>query len=441
MSDPHSASQPELAQQGWATPRWAVIGIFILLLVGAMAMARDFLMPVILAFLLMLVFTPLRRTLNRIGVPSPICAVLILAMLTSALGLGLVTLSSPVSDYAARAPQIGREIQTKLRSLRQPVAEIAEAGERLDEIASGGSATGVPKVEVKQEGVSSKVAWMAPMVVAQLGFVLVLLFFLIASGDMFYEKLVHVMPTFTDKRRALRIAFDIERRLARYLSTITLINALLGVAVGTAMWAYHMPTPELFGLLAFVLNFIPYIGAVIGITLATLIALITFPDPWSSLLVGGTYLALTSIEGQFVTPYFVGRVLQLNTVIVFVAIAFWAWLWSVVGMIIAVPMLVVVRVFAEHIDALEPLGDFLTARGAEAPQTEEEPEEEPEEEGARRADRRRVAAGPAQVRTSGAVRPVRAAIPAIASAARATSASACSASRPCSSGSGSGRSR
>lgn len=373
--DAHTGSDPGPPLGGWGTPRWAVIGIFLILAVAAVALARDFFMPVILAFLLMLVFTPLRRTLNRIGVPSPICAILILSVLTSAVGLGIVTLSTPISDYAANAPQIGREIQAKLRSLRQPVAQIAEAGERLDELASG-SATGVPQVEVKQEGLSSKLAWMVPVVSAQLVFVLVLLFFLIASGDMLYEKLVHVMPTFTDKRRALRIAFDIERRLARYLSTITLINAMLGVAVGMAMWAFSMPTPELFGLLAFLLNFVPYVGAVFGVVLSALIALITFPDPWVSLLVGGTYLALTSIEGQFITPYFVGRVLQLNTVIVFVAIAFWAWLWSVVGMIIAVPMLVVVRVFAEHIDALEPLGDFLTARGAESMPPEEDPKED-----------------------------------------------------------------
>ncbi len=336
-------------------------------------MAGDFLMPVILAFLLMLVFTPLRRSLNRLGVPSPICALFVIATLTTAIGIGVLMLTDPITTYIAQAPQIGREIEFKLRNLMVPVAEIAEAGKQIDELANGGSDPGTTEVEVRQEGVSSKLAAMAPIIGAQIAFVLVLLFFLISSGDMFYEKIVHVMPTFTDKRRALRIAFDIEKRLARYLSTITLINAMLGVAVGLTMWMYDMPTPELFGLLAFVVNFVPYVGAVVGIAVATLIALITFPDPWMSVLVGGTYLALTSIEGQLITPYFVGRVLQLNTVIVFLAIAFWAWLWSVVGMIIAVPMLVVVRVFAEHVEALEPLGDFLTARGAESAPPEEDP--------------------------------------------------------------------
>ena len=359
----------------WPVPRWPVIGIFLLLCIAAIALAQDFLMPVILAFLLMLVFTPLRRSLNRLGVPSPVCALLVLATLSTAIGVGIMMLTEPITTYVAEAPQIGRDIEAKLRSLRKPVAQIAEAGEQIDELAAGGADTATPTVEVKEAGMSAKLAAMAPTVAAQAGFVLVLLFFLIASGDMFYEKIVHVMPTFTDKRRALRIVFDIERRLARYLSTITAINAMLGVSVGLAMWMYDMPTPELFGLLAFVLNFVPYIGAVVGIAVSTLIALISFPDPWMSLLVGGTYLALTSIEGQLVTPYFVGRVLQLNTVIVFLAIAFWAYLWSVVGMIIAVPMLVVVRVFAEHVDSLGTLGDFLTARGLESAPQEEDPKE------------------------------------------------------------------
>jgi predicted PurR-regulated permease PerM len=373
--DTQPEEQVEAPANSGPAPRWAVIGIFLLLSIAAVAIARDFLMPVILAFLLMLVFTPLRRSLNRIGVPSPVCALLVLATLSTAIGIGILMLTDPITNYLAEAPQIGREIEAKLRSLRAPVEQIAEAGEQIDELTTATSDPGTPTVEVKAETMSAKVAAMAPRIATQAVFVLVLLFFLIASGNMFYEKIVHVMPTFTDKRRALRIAFDIERRLARYLSTITLINALLGVSVGLAMWMYGMPTPELFGLLAFLLNFVPYVGAVIGISLSVLIALISFPDPWMSLLVGSTYLALTSIEGQLITPYFVGRVLQLNTVIVFVAIALWAWLWSAVGMIIAVPMLVVVRVFAEHVEALEPLGDFLTARGAETAPVEEDPKQ------------------------------------------------------------------
>ena len=370
MNDVEVRSEPQIEVSRPAAPRWAVIGIFLLLLVSGIAAAQEFLMPLLLAFLLALVFTPLRRTLNRVGVPSWVCAVLVILGLGAGIAAGAMLLTQPITEWVTRAPQLGGEIEAKLRNLREPVENIAQAGEQLDELTAPAPEPGTQTVEVKEAGLSDRIAEMVPVIGAQAGFVLVLLFFLIASGDMFYEKLVHVMPTFTDKRKALRIAFDIERRLSHYLSTISVINAGLGLSVAGAMWMLDMPTPLLFGLMAFLLNFIPYVGAVVGIVVTALIGLISLSEPWLALLAAGTYFALTTIEGQFVTPYFVGRVLQLNTVVVFVAIAFWAWLWSVVGMIIAVPTLVVVRVLCEHVDALEPLGDFLTARGAEV-ETEE----------------------------------------------------------------------
>ena len=377
VNDADSRPEAQFELPRVQAPRWAVIGIFLLMVVGAIAAARDFLMPVLLAFLLALVFTPLRRTLNRIGVPSWACAVIVILGLGAAIGVGVTVLSQPIADWAVRAPQLGGEIEAKLRSLRQPVEDIAEAGAQIDQLTEAEPEPGTTKVEVKEAGFSEKVAAMLPLIIAQGGLVLVLLFFLIASGDMFYEKLVHVMPTFTDKRRALRIAFDIERRLSHYLSAISVINALLGLSVAGAMWMLDMPTPLLFGLMAFVFNFIPYVGAVAGLVLTGVIGLVSLPEPWLALLAAGAYFSLTTLEGQFVTPYFVGRVLQLNTVIVFVSIAFWAWLWSVVGMIVAVPTLVVVRVLCEHIDSLHAFGDFLTARGAEVEAEPEAPRRAP----------------------------------------------------------------
>lgn len=369
--DPAESGAPQTA------PRWAIIGIFLLLLLGAVAMARDFLLPVVLAMMLTLVFTPLRRWLSRMGVPSWACAVLVVFGLGGGVLAGVSVLAQPVADWVSRGPQIGFQIEQKLRDLRLPIEKGIDAVRQIDELTEVSDDKGAEKVELRKSGFSDRIAETLPAIAAQLVFILILMFFLIVSGDMFYEKLVHIMPTFTDKRRAVRIALDIERTLSRYFSTISLINALLGLGVGIAMWAFGMPTPVLFGLMAFILNFIPYVGAVFGIILTTLIALISLPTPFHALAVGGTYLLLNSIEGQFITPYFVGRVLQMNTVIVFVAIAFWAWLWSVVGMIIAVPMLVVVRVLSEHIDPLRPIGELLSARGVRA---EPEPEVAPASE-------------------------------------------------------------
>jgi predicted PurR-regulated permease PerM len=191
-----------------------------------------------------------------------------------------------------------------------------------------------------------------PQLIAQLFFTLILLFFLLASGDMFYEKIVHVMPTWSDKRLAMRIAHDIERKLSHYLSTITFINAGLGVAVGSAMWLLGMPNPILFGVLAFALNFIPYVGALAGVILALVVGIVSLPNVYDAVLVAAVYLLLTSLEGQIVTPHLVGRRLRLNTVVVFVSITLFAWLWSVVGMLVAMPLLLALRTFCEHIPSL-----------------------------------------------------------------------------------------
>jgi predicted PurR-regulated permease PerM len=354
-----------------AVPRWAVIGIFLLLLIAAFSYARGFLMPVVLAFLLALVFSPVRRFLERRGIPAWVSAIAIAGSLVATLLVGVVLLASPVQQWIAEGPTIARELEWKTRALFGPAMQMLEAGQQVEEVTGGGADENVQEVVVRERGVFATMALVAPTYLAQAVFTLVLLFFLLSSGDMFYEKIVNVMPTFGDRRQAMRIAYDIERKLSRYLFTITLINAGLGVAIGIAMMLLGMPNPLLFGVIAFALNFVPYLGAVTGVVIAFVVGLLTFPLPGSALVAASVYFSLTTIEGQFVTPYFVGRRLEMNTVMVFISITFWAWLWSVMGMLLAVPILVTIRAFCEHIPALTPVGKFLAARGSEAEQPSE----------------------------------------------------------------------
>lgn len=352
-------------------PRWAVIGIFLLLLVAGFAYARAFLMPTVLALLLALVFSPPRRALERLGVGSGIAALVITGALLAGTVAAVLALATPVSEWTEDAQIIGRQIEWKLRDLRGLAAQVQDAAKQVEEIADAAAGEDVQRVVVEGPGVATSLVGSAPAIVGQALFTLVLLFFLLASGDMIYEKIVQVMPTFSDKRRAVMIARDIERKLSHYLFTITAINAGLGVAVGIAMWLLGMPNPALFGIVAFLLNYIPYIGALAGVLLTAAVGLVSLPTASDAFLAAGAFLALTSIEGQFITPVFVGRNLQLNTVAVFLSVTFWAWVWSVVGMLVATPLLVAVKVFCEHIPALEPVGLFLSARGAELEGTEE----------------------------------------------------------------------
>lgn len=349
-------------------PRWAVIGIFLMLLVAGLAYARPFLIPVVLGLLLHLVFTPVRRRLERWGAPSALAAFLIVGALLALLVVGALRLSEPVAGWIERAPLIEYEIREKLGELQRATEDVQRAAEQVDDLATnsgGADEPGVQRVRVEEESPLMAFATTLPWSLAQIALTLILMFFMLASGDMFYEKLVHVLPSFSDKRRAIRIVYDIEGKLSRYLFAITTINLALGVAIGLAMWGLGMPNPILFGLLAFLLNYIPYLGALVGVAAATAIGVVSLDAAYDALLVGGVYFVLTSVEGQLVTPYFVGRSLRLNTVVVLLSVTFFAWLWSVVGMLVATPLLVTLRTFCEHIPALEGLGHFLSARGAE----------------------------------------------------------------------------
>ena len=373
------ASQAAAARPTSSAPRWAVIGIFLFMAFGAITYAQAFLMPVVLAFLLALVFSPVRRALERLRVPAGLGAALIVSTLVAAFLAVVIALAAPVAGLVDDAPRIAAEVQRKLADLRGTAEDVAEVAAQVDQIAQGGGAgeaaedaaavTGADtpeRVVVEERGAAMTLAMTAPTVLAQILLTLVLLFFLLASGDMFYEKIVHVVPRFSDKRRAVRIAYDIERRLSRYLLTIAIINAGLGCAVGLAMWAIGMPTPLLFGVIGFVFNFVPYVGAVAGVVIVTAVAIVSLDTVGLALLAGALYFGCTAVEGQFVTPYFVGRALRLNVVVVFISVTLWAWLWSVVGMLVATPVLVAIRTLCEHIPSLEPLGDFLSERGQEA---------------------------------------------------------------------------
>ena len=418
---------------------WAIVGIFLIMLFYFIAEARSFLMPAMLAFLLFFVFTPFTRFLGRRGIgPTMAAGIVTLGLLAVSGGLGYV-LSGPVSYVMQNSDDIGQRLETRIKSIRENFRGIEEAAAKIDAISQGGetgeaapadpaapagtatdsasvgadgkattttvstseaggaktrTTTITPKpgeagAVVTQQDINVKVDTTAgpstlqqaltlgPEIAGQILFTLVLLFFMIASGDLLYLKIVQSFDRMRDKRAAYLALREIEDSLGTYLGAITMVNAGLGIAIGLAMWAWGMPSPVLWAAAGFVLNYIPYIGAIMGTAAAAMVALLVYDDLWYPLMIGLTFLGLTSIEGQFVTPYFVSRKLQLNEVVVFLAVAMWAWLWSILGMVVAVPVLVVLRVLAEHIPGWEKFGNFLA--GEEPPELEDEDEEEARE--------------------------------------------------------------
>ena len=398
---PSSGGKP--APNVGTVANWAVIGIFLILLFSFFAQARNFLMPVTLAILLFFVFIPFRRLMQRLGIGATITAAIVsLGLVVLIVVIGFLV-SGPVNRLIENAPQISTRLEQRLTEIRGNFRGIERAAEKLDEITGGAEAPATPNattpdatltgtlsnpaapgqppkpdqqiaVQVTtapQTSTLASVLNLGPAFIGQIIFTLFLLFFLISSGDLIYLKIVQSFDTMREKRAAYLALREIEDSLGTYLGAITLINACLGLAVGLAMWAWGMPSPFLFGLAAFLLNYVPYLGSVTGVAVATLVALFVYPDLFTPLMVGLTYLGLTAVEGQLITPYFVSRRLQLNTVVVFLTVALWAWLWSVLGMIVAVPVLVVIRVLAEHIPGLHKFGNFLAGEAPPALEDED----------------------------------------------------------------------
>lgn len=290
-------------------------GLFFYSAVLFFSFAKDFLVPIVLATLLAMVFGPIRRIFDEKGIAPWITSVLLVGSLLAALIVIVAAIIVPVSGYVESLPRIEEEIQVKLSSISDAFSGLFEASRRLSDLLKNHAAN-VPQVELRGNGLLASAALVVPSAIAQIMLTLILLLLLLASGDMFYEKLIAIIPTVQDKRRAIRIMFEIERKLSRYLLTVTTINFLLGCTLTFILWLFDMPNPLVFGVIAFIFNFVPYLGPLASMLAATAVALISSNGVGFAITIAATYLMTMTIEGQIITPYFVGRRLSLNTVVV-----------------------------------------------------------------------------------------------------------------------------
>jgi predicted PurR-regulated permease PerM len=337
----------------------ALTGLFVLAAFYTLYFARAFFLPIILAILLDFLLSPLIRALKRARIPEPLGAALVMLALLGAAGGSIYQLIGPAREWVAKLPSNMHDAQDRLRQIRKPVEQVSKTAEQVEQVAKITDQPKTQEVVVKGPTLTERLFGTTQTIVASLVEVIILLYFLLAAGDLFLQKLIKVLPQLRDKKKAVAIARETEASISTYLVTVTLVNLGLGIVVAAVMFLLKMPNPVLWGALAALAEFVPYLGATALMTLLALAGLVTFDHVGHALLIPAAYLGVNFLQSQFISPLVLGRRLTLNPVAIFIGLVFWWWIWGVPGAFIAVPLIATFKIFCDHIEALAPIGEFL----------------------------------------------------------------------------------
>jgi predicted PurR-regulated permease PerM len=339
----------------------AITVLVVLATLYTLYFARIIVVPIVLAAILSTMLMPSVRRLHRLHVPMALSAALILLALLLILFFVGYWLSEPAADWLGRLPESLRKAEFKIRELTGSVESLSATTDQVSRIAESITDSKVPalKVEVQETTVTSFLLSWTQEVAAGIGITAILLYFLLASDNSFLRKLVRVIPSWDDKKRAVDIVRQVQEDIARYFVTITLINMALGLAIGLLAYFVGLNNPIILGIMAGLLNFIPYIGALIGVGVVGVIGLLHFDSVAPALLTMGAYLAITSLEGSIVTPSILGRRLSLSPVVVIIGLMVFTTIWGTIGTLLTVPILASMKIVCDRVDALNPFSEFL----------------------------------------------------------------------------------
>lgn len=352
-------SEPVVQKAGYA--RLPLILLAALGVIYSLYFARAILFPIALSIVLYFLLAPLVRLLSRFRFLSESAsAALVVLGVSGALALASYALSGPVTRWIANAPETFRQAEQKLSFVTEPVDKIDDATEKVTDIAGGSDPEDAVKVSIKQPPITNYILNATVNFLAGAVITIVLVYLLLAMGHRTVNSVVELMPTMEDKRGFVAMLRDVELGISTYLLTITAINICLGIVIGTAMGLLGLPDPVLLGIMAGALNFIPFVGCVFGAAVTFLIGVVFLESPAEALLAPLLYFTINSLEGNVITPMIVGRSMKLNPVVVFVFIVFWGWVWGVGGILIAVPLLGILKIACDHSESLKPVARILT---------------------------------------------------------------------------------
>lgn len=361
-SEAPSAPLAETLRQS-LTPSAQTMGLLGLLLIAVgvvLYLARAVFIPLTFALMLSFLLNPMVRALERVRVHRALGAALIVTTLLAGVSVSALQLADPAAEWIGRSPTVLQTLERKLRPWRRPVKDVSQLAERVERIAKVDQGKGPQEVTLERPGVLATALDTVWALGAGALVVLFALYFMLLSGEVLMARVIAWVPDLRSQRRTAEVLDSIQRGMSRYLGTVFCINLAVGAAVGIGLYFLHMPNPLLWGALAMVVNFVPYVGPLVGIVTVGAVALASFDQTTAALLPPLFYLGLASIEGNVLTPLILGRTTELDPLAIFVWLLFWGWLWGVPGAIVAVPLLMLIKLTCEKSRVLAPVAALLS---------------------------------------------------------------------------------
>jgi predicted PurR-regulated permease PerM len=334
-------------------------GLLALAVLAAVYVASSIVLPVALAFVLQLILQPAVGLLERVRLPRALGALVAILVVIGALVGSVAALSVPAATWAEKLPQGIPRLETHMIVLKRPIEALQQVIQRAEHVADAPGKKD-STVSVRPDLGLTGVLFAGTRAVLDGLFTTVLvLYFLLVSGEIFLRRIVEILPNFADKRQAVDISQQIEADISAYLLTITAMNAAVGIATGVAMYFCGLGDPLLWGAAAFLLNYVPILGPLFGTVIFLLAGMLSFDSLWWALVPPALYFGIHLVEGETLTPMLLARRFTLNPVLVILSLVFWFWMWGVPGAILAVPMLAILKIVSDRVRPLKALGHVL----------------------------------------------------------------------------------
>lgn len=342
----------------------AQVFVVVLAIIAFLYFARPVVLPLVLALMAASTLKPVMRLFARIHIPTIPAALIILAVLVACVVVGFVQAGRPAVAWVDEAPRHMEELRVKVARLFPALSRMSHAMDAMNSLSvTGDKADGqkkIPTVEIKDPRDTSTLLSWTETFVAGLGEVIVLVYLLLASGDMFLKKLVRVIPRDRDKKRAIEITHEVQQQISNYLFSVSLINIGLGAAACAGFYLIGVPRALMWGAVVAILNFIPYFGPVVGVCALCVVGLLSFDSLSQAFMPFGWYLLLHLLEANFVTPILLGRRFTLNPVAIFVSLMFWLWLWGLPGALLSVPILMALKATCDRMPGAKLVSEFIS---------------------------------------------------------------------------------